>query len=133
MMTAKSKGSLLVTLGILLTVSIAILTASSESFAEEAGQTNIGVTFYGGKAPLETEDITKSTEQPITNKDKKTAQRQEEMPKQNTAKTNLTNAQMSLPRTGERNSRWLYSLGIVCLLIVIINFYYLNKKRKKEK
>ena len=52
MMTAKSKGSLLVTLGILLTVSIAILTASSESFAEEAGQTNIGVTFYGGKAPL---------------------------------------------------------------------------------
>lgn len=49
MMTAKSKGSLLVTLGILLTVSIAILTASSESFAEEAGQTNIGVTFYGGK------------------------------------------------------------------------------------
>ena len=46
MMTAKSKGSLLVTLGILLTVSIAILTASSESFAEEAGQTNIGVTFF---------------------------------------------------------------------------------------
>lgn len=133
MMTARSKGSLLVILGMLLTIANASLTASSESFAEEAGQTNIGVTFYGGKEPLETEDITKSTEQPITNKDKKTAQRQEEMPKKNTAKTNPTNAQMSLPRTGERNSRWLYSLGIVCLLIVIISFYYLNKKRKKEK
>lgn len=133
MMTARSKGSLLVILGMLLIIANASLTASSESFAEEEGQTNIGVTFYGGKAPLETEDITKSTEQPITNKDKKTAQRQEEMPKKNTAKTNPTNAQMSLPRTGERNSRWLYSLGIVCLLIVIISFYYLNKKRKKEK
>ncbi|EEU78683.1 LPXTG cell wall anchor domain-containing protein [Enterococcus faecalis] len=133
MMTARSKGSLLVILGMFLIIANASLTASSESFAEEAGQTNIGVTFYGGKAPLETEDITKSTEQPITNKDKKTAQRQEEMPKKNTAKTNPTNAQMSLPRTGERNSRWLYSLGIVCLLIVIISFYYLNKKRKKEK
>ncbi|HHX0203810.1 TPA: LPXTG cell wall anchor domain-containing protein [Enterococcus faecalis] len=133
MMTARSKGSLLVILGMLLIIANASLTASSENFAEEAGQTNIGVTFYGGKEPLETEDITKSTEQPITNKDKKTAQRQEEMPKKNTAKTNPTNAQMSLPRTGERNSRWLYSLGIVCLLIVIISFYYLNKKRKKEK
>ena len=133
MMTARSKGSLLVILGMLLIIANASLTASSESFAEEAGQTNIGVTCYGGKEPLETEDITKSTEQPITNKDKTTAQRQEEMPKKNTAKTNPTNAQMSLPRTGERNSRWLYSLGIVCLLIVIISFYYLNKKRKKEK
>lgn len=132
MMTARSKGSLLVILGMLLIIANASLTASSESFAEEAGQTNIGVTFYGGKEPLETEDITKSTEQPITNKDKKTAQRQEEMPKKNTAKTNPTNAQMSLPRTGERNSRWLYSLGIVCLLIVIISFYYLNKKGKKK-
>ena len=133
MMTARSKGSLLVILGMLLIIANASLTASSESFAEEAGQTNIGVTFYGGKAPLKTKGGTKSTEQPITNKDKTTAQRQEEMPKKNTAKTNPTNAQMSLPRTGERNSRWLYSLGIVCLLIVIISFYYLNKKRKKEK
>ncbi|MCU9764208.1 LPXTG cell wall anchor domain-containing protein [Enterococcus faecalis] len=133
MMTARSKGSLLLTLGMLLTIAIVSLTASSESFAEEAGQTNIGVTFYGGKAPLETEDITKSTEQPITNKDKKAAQHQEEMTKKNTAETNPADAQMSLPRTGERNSRWLYSLGIVCLLIVIITLYYLNKKRKKEK
>lgn len=108
MMTAKNKCSFLMILGIFLTVGIASLNASSESFAEEAGQTNIGVMFYGGKTPLETEDITKSTEQP-------------------------TAAQMSLPRTGERNSRWLYSLGVVCLLIVIISFYYLNKKRKKEK
>ena len=52
MMTMKSKGSLLVTLGILLTVGIASLIVSSESFAEEVGQTNIGVTFYGGKEPL---------------------------------------------------------------------------------
>ena len=35
MMTMKSKGSLLVTLGILLTVGIASLIVSSESFAEE--------------------------------------------------------------------------------------------------
>ena len=55
MMTMKSKGSLLVTLGILLTVGIASLIVSSESFAEEVGQTNIGVTFYGGKEPLKTE------------------------------------------------------------------------------
>ncbi|WEU29753.1 cell surface protein, partial [Enterococcus faecalis] len=48
MMTARSKGSLLLTLGMLLTIAIVSLTASSESFAEEAGQTNIGVTFYGG-------------------------------------------------------------------------------------
>ena len=52
MMTMKSKGSLLVMLGILLTVGIASLIVSSESFAEEVGQTNIGVTFYGGKEPL---------------------------------------------------------------------------------
>lgn len=133
MMIAKSKGSLLVTLGILLTVSIAILTASSESFAEEAGQTNIGVTFYGRKAPLKTEGGTKSTEQPVTNKDKKTSQQQEKVSRKNTAKTNPTAAQTSLPRTGERNSTWLYSLGIACLLVVLISFYYLNKKRKKEK
>ena len=126
MMTAKSKGSLLVTLGILLTVSIAILTASSESFAEEAGQTNIGVTFYGGKAPLK-------TEQPVTNKGKKTSQQQDKVSRKTTAKTNPTAAQTSLPRTGERNSTWLYSLGIACLLVVLISFYYLNKKRKKEK
>ncbi|MDH5041175.1 LPXTG cell wall anchor domain-containing protein [Enterococcus faecalis] len=133
MMTAKNKCSFLMILGIFLTVGIASLNASSESFAEEAGQTNIGVMFYGGKTPLETEDITKSTEQPITNKDKKKPQPQEEVTEKNTAKTNPTAAQMSLPRTGERNSRWLYSLGVVCLLIVIISFYYLNKKRKKEK
>ncbi|EGO6137869.1 LPXTG cell wall anchor domain-containing protein [Enterococcus faecalis] len=133
MMTAKSKGSLLVTWGILLTVSIAILTASSESFAEEAGQTNIGVTFYGGKAPLKTEGGTKSTEQPVTNKDKKTSQQQDKVSRKTTAKTNPTAAQTSLPRTGERNSTWLYSLGIACLLVALISFYYLNKKRKKEK
>ncbi|WP_179141051.1 LPXTG cell wall anchor domain-containing protein [Enterococcus faecalis] len=133
MMTAKSKGSLLVTLGILLTVSIAILTASSESFAEEAGQTNIGVTFYGGKAPLKTKGGTKSTEQPVTNKGKKTSQQQDKVSRKTTAKTNPTAAQTFLPRTGERNSTWLYSLGIACLLVVLISFYYLNKKRKKEK
>lgn len=132
-MTAKSKGSLLVTLGILLTVSIAILTASSESFAEEAGQTNIGVTLYGGKAPLKTEGDTKSTEQPVTNNDKKTSQQQDKVSRKTTAKTNPTNAQTSLPRTGERNSTWLYSLGIACLLVVLTSFYYLNKKRKKKK
>lgn len=133
MMTAKSKGSLLVTLGILLTVSIAILTASSESFAEEAGQTNIGVTFYGGKAPVKTKVGTKSTEQPVTNKDKKTSQQQDKVSRKTTAKTNPNNAQTSLPRTGERNSTWLYSLGIACLLVVLTSFYYLNKKRKKKK
>lgn len=133
MMTAKSKCSFLMTLGICLTVGIASLNASSESFAEEAGQTNIGVTFYGGKAPLETEEITKSTEQQITNKDRKTSQQQDKVSRKTTAKTNPTAAQLSLPRTGERNSRWLYSLGVVCLLIVIISFYYLNKKRKKQK
>ena len=91
MMTMKSKGSLLVTLGILLTVGIASLIVSSESFAEEVGQTNIGVTFYGGKEPLKTEGVIKPIEQPV------------------------------------------YSLGIACLLVVLTSFYYLNKKRKKEK
>ena len=38
MMTMKSKGSLLVTLGILLTVGIMSLIVSSESFAEEVGK-----------------------------------------------------------------------------------------------
>ena len=65
MMTMKSKGSLLVTLGILLTVGIASLIVSSESFAEEVGQTNIGVTFYGGKEPLKTEGVIKPIEQPV--------------------------------------------------------------------
>ncbi|WP_164978415.1 LPXTG cell wall anchor domain-containing protein [Enterococcus faecalis] len=115
MMTMKSKGSLLVTLGILLTVRIAMLT------------------FYGGKAPLRTKGGTKSTEQPVTNKDKKTSQQQDKVSRKTTAKTNPTNAQTSLPRTGERNSTWLYSLGIACLLVVLTSFYYLNKKRKKEK
>ncbi|MCZ0856373.1 hypothetical protein OCL90_14570, partial [Enterococcus faecalis] len=58
----KSKGSLLVTLGMLLTVGIASLIVSSESFAEEVGQTNIGVTFYGGKEPLKTEGVIKPVE-----------------------------------------------------------------------
>ena len=133
MMTMKSKGSLLVTLGMLLIIANASLTASSESFAEEAGQTNIGVTFYGGKAPLKTKGGTKSTEQPVTNKGKKTSQQQDKVSRKTTAKTNPTAAQTSLPRTGERNSTWLYSLGIACLLVVLISFYYLNKKRKKEK
>ena len=133
MMTARSKGSLLLTLGMLLTIAIVSLTASSESFAEEAGQTNIGVTFYGGKAPLKTKGGTKSTEQPVTNKGKKTSQQQDKVSRKTTAKTNPTAAQTSLPRTGERNSTWLYSLGIACLLVVLISFYYLNKKRKKEK
>ena len=129
MMTMKSKGSLLVTLGILLTVGIASLIVSSESFAEEVGQTNIGVTFYGGK----TEGVIKPIEQPVTDKDKKTSQQQDKVSRKTTAKTNPTNAQTSLPRTGERNSTWLYSLGIACLLVVLTSFYYLNKKRKKEK
>lgn len=132
MMTMKSKGSLLVTLGILLTVGIASLIVFSESFAEEVGQTNIGVTFYGGKEPLKTEGVIKQTEQPVTDKDKKTSQ-QDKVSRKTTAKTNPTNAQTSLPRTGERNSTWLYSLGIACLLVVLTSFYYLNKKRKKEK
>ena len=50
MMTMKSKGSLLVMLGILLTVGIASLIVSSESFAEEVGQTNIGVRSMEGKS-----------------------------------------------------------------------------------
>lgn len=132
MMTMKSKGSLLVTLGILLTVGIASLIVSSESFAEEVGQTNIGVTFYGGKEPLKTEGVIKPIEQPVTDKDKKTSQQQDKVSRKTTAKTNPTNAQTSLPRT-ERNSTWLYSLGIACLLVVLTSFYYLNKKRKKEK
>ena len=70
MMTMKSKGSLLVTLGILLTVGIASLIVSSESFAEEVGQTNIGVTFYGGKRATKTEGVIKPIEQPVTDKDK---------------------------------------------------------------
>jgi len=126
----KSKGSLLVTLGILLTVGIASLIVSSESFAEEVGQTNIGVTFYGGKEPLKTEGVIKPT---VTDKDKKMSQQQDKVSRKTTAKTNPTNAQTSLPRTGERNSTWLYSLGIACLLVVLTSFYYLNKKRKKEK
>lgn len=133
MMTMKSKGSLLVTLGILLTVGIASLIVSSESFAEEVGQTNIGVTFYGGKEPLKTEGVIKPIEQPVTDKDKKTSQQQDKVSRKTTAKMNPTNAQTSLPRTGERNSTWLYSLGIACLLVVLTSFYYLNKKRKKEK
>ena len=133
MMIMKSKGSLLVTLGILLTVGIASLIVFSESFAEEVGQTNIGVTFYGGKEPLKTEGVIKQTEQPVTDKDKKTSQQQDKVSRKNTAKTNPTIAQTSLPRTGERNSTWLYSLGIACLLVALISFYYLNKKRKKEK
>ena len=79
MMTMKSKGSLLVMLGILLTVGIASLIVSSESFAEEVGQTNIGVTFYGGKEPLKTEGVIKPTEQPVTDKDKKTSQQQDKV------------------------------------------------------
>ncbi len=88
MMTMKSKGSLLVTLGILLTVGIASLIVSSESFAEEVGQTNIGVTFYGGKEPLKTEGVIKPTEQPVTDKDKKTSQQQDKVSRKTTAKTN---------------------------------------------
>ena len=133
MTTLKSKCSLLVTGGILLTIGIASLNASSESFAEEAGQSNIGITFYGGKAPLETENSTKSAEQPITKKDKQQSQ-QEQATRQNVPnQSTATGAQTSLPKTGERNSRWLYSLGVGCLLIVLISIYYLNKKRKNKK
>ena len=76
-----------------------------------------------------TEGVIKPTEQPVTDKDKNvTTTRQSEQ--KTTAKTNPTNAQTSLPRTGERNSTWLYSLGIACLLVVLTSFYYLNKKEK---
>ena len=79
------------------------------------------------------EGVIKPIEQPVTDKDKKTSQQQDKVSRKTTAKTNPTNAQTSLPRTGERNSTWLYSLGIACLLVVLTSFYYLNKKRKKEK
>ena len=62
----------------------------------------------------------------------KTSQQQDKVSRKTTAKTNPTNAQTSLPRTGERNSTWLYSLGIACLLVVLTSFYYLNKKGKRK-
>lgn len=78
-----------------------------------------------------TEGVIKPTEQPVTDKDKK-SQQQDKVSRKTTAKTNPTNAQTSLPRTGERNSTWLYSLDIACLLVVLTSFYYLNKKGKRK-
>ena len=56
-----------------------------------------------------TEGVIKPIEQPVTDKDKNvTTTRQSEQ--KTTAKTNPTNAQTSLPRTGERIARGFTAL-----------------------
>ncbi|MGH2168406.1 LPXTG cell wall anchor domain-containing protein, partial [Enterococcus faecalis] len=71
---------------------------------------------------VKTEGVIKPIEQTVTDKDKNTSQQQDKVSRKTTAKRNPTNAQTSLPRTGERNTTWLYNLGIAWLLVILTRF-----------